>query len=333
MRTYHALLPGLAIVLAATGSVRGDPLQGEILKFQQLPMIATPIPGPTGEPVLYFGHDESSTAYGNHQVGQYQGWFMADDFADYFNTPVVHVRWWGSYLGGQNGLEGVQKFLIAFETDVPDPGDPHDPADGFSHPGVPLLTQIVDRGALFPGSGTFTEALVPGSNPAESVFMYNAELACPFPQQPETVYWLKIVALVDPERDGMINWGWHNRDYTIPDPLAAGPPVPFPGEHDDRPIIDPLYPTEVWHFQDDAVMGDMVAQVLGPCDVNLYQTAMTPQNYVNELDGPGPNGVHGGIGQFSKDLAFELYTIPEPGTWILLAIGGAAMFRRRSSKN
>src|SRR5215471_15951350 len=89
-----------AIVCAAITAVAlADPLPGQILKFQQLPLNnGNPAyPGaPIGQP--YPGHDEVSTAY-LQPTGSisYQGPFIADDFADNFSSPVVHVRWWGSY--------------------------------------------------------------------------------------------------------------------------------------------------------------------------------------------------------------------------------------------
>jgi hypothetical protein len=95
-----------------------DPLPGEVAKFQQLPMINTAIQGQ-----IYFGHDELSTAYGVSATGapvNYTGTFMADDFADKFTTPVVHLSWWGSYINEipTAPQPRVQKFLIAFESDV-----------------------------------------------------------------------------------------------------------------------------------------------------------------------------------------------------------------------
>ena len=163
---------------------------------------------------------------------------MADDFADKFDSPVVHVRWWGSYMQSTLPPGGVKQFLISFESDVPAGSDPIVP---YSHPGVPLLNQIVSLdtdGVLTPGSGTFIEkplgtpvgpGLIP---PPEALFEYNAELNLgkEFPEQHDTVYWLKIVALVDLQRDGPLQWGWHDRDWSIPDPYASKPPAVIPGE-------------------------------------------------------------------------------------------------------
>jgi len=273
---------------------------------------------------VYNGHDEPSTAYLNPTANAYSGGFMADDFADKVSTPVVHIRWWGSYPTQAAPHGNVQNFLIAFESDVPGViGQTH------SQPGTVLQSEVVSLGAaLSPGNGAFTEKLyqtVPGG---EDIYQYNAELHTPFPEQANTVYWLKIVALVDPATEGQLQWGWHNRDYTVSDPFASG--VPLPGEQDNRPLVDPNYYSPVWHFQDDAVRGGLTvtpSSVPGQFIVNQF--GMGPTNYVDGLDGPGPDPLQGGIGQFSKDLAFELYTVPEPATLSLLALGGLAMLRRR----
>ncbi|MBN1555669.1 MAG: PEP-CTERM sorting domain-containing protein [Phycisphaerae bacterium] len=284
-----------------------------------MPMINTLIEG-----TPYYGHDELSTAWKLPEETEYAGVFMADDFADPFDTPVLHITWWGSYMNNVPS-EMVNQFMIVFENDVPvnAPGN----EKGFSYPDpIGYQAQVVTRGMLAPGSGTFTETLIPGSNPDEPVYMYNAELACPFAQQPDTVYWLKIVALVDalPGNPEHLQWGWHNRDYTIQDPYASVPPNVVPGEY-----LDGTLPcgTEIWHFQDDAVTGTVTnIAILGPnpCDVHQDQN---PDNYmecyyVDEVDGPD------GIGTHSKDLAFVLYT-PEPATISLMVIGAAAMLRRR----
>lgn len=330
MKNFSQLLLVLAssAMFFACGAAQADPLVGEVLKFEQRPMMDTSVGG-----AAYLGHDELSTAWATTapQPGaptQYQGVFMADDFADTVFTPVVHVKWWGSYIptNGQTATRLADKFLIAFESDVP-----ADAAGGFSRPGDNLLSQVVVKGALTPASGTFTETLIRGPDPIlhEALYEYNAELHCPFPENAsgkETVYWLKIVALDDNPQDplGRIQWGWHNRDYTVHDVFASVPPAVVPGE-----FLNAVLPSgePIWHFQDDAVQGSILATELEQCNVLMDQGGYSPQNYVPPYDGPSV------IGQYSKDLAFALYTVPEPGTWILLGtglVGLLMMWRRRN---
>lgn len=333
----------------ATGAT-ADPLPGrDLLKFQQLPMINTTVIDPNGVPGTYQGHDELSTAYGfpnaaNNVIPFYQGRFMADDFADTLSSPVVHVKWWGSYAHDFiDPSMPVNKFLISFESDVPGP------VPGFSHPGTPLLNQVVFRNPLAPGSGTFTEKQIRGPDPilGESLYEYNAELhfGKDFPEQKDTVYWIKIAAMVDvpaginfPANQPptfATQWGWHNRDYTVQDLLAS--PNVAPGENQQGPLNG----TPVWHFQDDAVTGDVRIDPNGPGGLVMPQVFqpvanMSPTHYLDGIDGPAsliPGAV--GISAFSKDLAFELYTVvPEPGTCVLLVCGclGLAFGRRRPAR-
>ena len=284
-------------------NILADPLPGEVLKFSQLPL-GSPL-NPNGFP----GHDELSTAIRNSD-NVYSGTFAADDFADKFSTPVVHVQWWGSYLAGATSPNHVQQFLISFESDVP-----ADPAGGFSTPGTPLLSQIVTLGALAPASGTFTEAPF-NTVGAEPTYMYNAELSVPFAEHPDTVYWLKIVALTNPN-DG-IAWGWHNRDYTVPDVLASTAPAVNPGERNLGTTSLPL-----WHFQDDAVTGDIVYNI----PQNFPSEAgFQPLVYNNITDGIPP-----GVAPPSEDLAFNLYTVPEP--MCLAPLAATVLIARRRSRS
>ncbi|MHC4994073.1 MAG: DUF7901 domain-containing protein [Planctomycetota bacterium] len=326
-----------------------DPLDGQVLKFSQQPMIKTTLTDPTGETADYFGHDELSTAWGFVDTTgvpptQYEGQFMADDFADRFKTPVVHVKWWGSYLREQI-IQPVDKFLISFEADIP--ATDQTP----SMPGEPLLNQVVkkvDPGPgipLTPGSGTFTERRVLNADPAigitESLYEYNAELHFNknFFQRPDTVYWLKIVALVDVFGDQPIEertqWGWHNRDYTIFDPLASVPPAVNPGEHRELIPLPDNNQSPIWHFQDNAFTGAVLVDLRGtgePDMPDVLQDPFGPTHYLDNIDGPGPiaGANWPGIGAFSKDLAFELYTIPEPdAVMLLLGVGIAWVIRRR----
>lgn len=322
---------------------QADPLPGrDLLKFGQKPMDQTQLMG-----AVYYGHDELSTAYApiGVQPAVYRGNFMADDFSDTLSTPVVHVKWWGSYLNGSEQYGHVTKFLIAFENDVPTPN-----GLGFSYPDPfgPIHSQIVTVGALSPNSGTFTETKKSsgGAPLNEDLYEYNAELAIPFPQQADVVHWLKIVALVDhpvgvqPGTPGapVAQWGWHNRDYTQQNPSQYISAVPQPGENNQGNAA--LFP--IWHFQDDAVSGSIdvltgVNTAGQPVVSQVIQHLVTfkDEYYVDGLDGPGLNQVPGfqGISKYSKDLAFELYTnvIPEPNTCLLLFSGvfGLAFAGRR----
>src|SRR4051812_13010764 len=149
---HHSLILAAAVCAAAISAVtaQADPLPGrDLLKFAQEPMIATQITNTTGQVHTYWGHDEQSTAYGFSVNGvppvDYSGKFMADDFSDNFSgplNPVVHVKFWGSYMDNNNAAvppqAQVQKFLIAFEDDVPSGLPP-----SFSTPGTPLQYDVV----------------------------------------------------------------------------------------------------------------------------------------------------------------------------------------------
>jgi len=336
------ILALVAALVASVSPVSADPLDGrDILKFSQRPMNGTTIVSPDGNVGVYWGHDELSTAYSAVTAAgrtPYRGTFMADDFADEFTSPVVHVKWWGSYLNNFTTPNiPVDKFLISFESDVPDPS-PTNP-DDFSHPGDPLLNQIVTRvpiGGLTPGSGTYTEKEIsPGGLPLnERLYEYNAELHLDkeFFQKADTVYWLKIVALVDlppglpwpdPSQPPTIapRWGWHNRDYTIQDTLASTPPAVDPGERQVGTIGPPVGGVPIWHFQDDAVTGRVLINPFVPGgDImpRVEQDSFRPTRYRAGADGPPI------IADFSKDLAFELYTVPEPAAGALMLVGLAS---------
>ena len=326
--TVCKLFCNTAVVLITVVANSQSLLANEILKFSQLPMLDTHMVDDSGLVRGFHGHDELSTAWsqfktqkdGTRMFDGYSGQLMADDFADRLNSPVVHLRWWGSYLNGP--LQGVDKFLISFSADVPT-------ATG-SHPGTTLLNQVVTRGPLAPGSGTFAEQQVSPLSVDGPIYQYDAQLNLgqEFHQQPDTVYWLTIAALVDTTatnpltNPSVIRWGWHNRDYTIQDSLASVSPTVAPGENIDG-ILKPPTSTSVWHFQDDAVSGSLRIlpgpQGHGFTTRDVEQTGFSPQQYQGLVDGPLD------IGGFSKDLAFQLYAVPEPTSIALLLFGAVGL--------
>jgi len=334
MNAIKRIVGLLSLVAAAAFTVSpalADPLPGrDLLKFSQRPMDQTAAGGQ-----IYWGHDELSTAYapiGGPAPTAYRGRFTADDFADTLTTPVVHVKWWGSYLNNSDQFGHVNKFLIAFEQDVPNPNPL-----GFSYPDPmgPIHSQIVTLGPLSPQSGTFTEKMISLGGPPlnETLYEYNAELSIPFPQQKDTVHWLKIVALVDhaPTINPLVpgapvpRWGWHNRDYTQQNPNAS--PAVLPGENQQGTAAS----GPIWHFQDDAVTGEVnVNTFINTAGVQQVQSVVqflptfVPEVYLDNIDGPQ------GISNFSQDQAFELYTvIPEPATCLLMVAGLAGIVASR----
>jgi len=355
--SFKRLLAILAIAVSSAilvVPIQADPLPGrDLLKFEQKPMIATTIVDTTGVPIgTYAGHDEISTAYGFPNaagvITDYVGPFMADDFADQLSSPVVHVKWWGSYHNNitPTPQPPVQRFLIAFESDIPSPPPPQ---TGFSMPGQVLQLDVVNRVPALggPGLGQFTEKLVGGPDIfGDLIYEYNAELHFnrAFPEQKDTVYWLKISALVDlpvgtqpfPPNNpppGVTQWGWHNRDYTIKNSLASNNVTTFPfGENN----VGSIGTSNIYHFQDDAVQGNLRwTQGAGLPNFGVLQTNMQPQNYVGLADGPMTGQIPGTIGieNYSKDLAFALYAVvPEPASSLLLisCALGAVVLRRRA---
>jgi hypothetical protein len=305
---------GLFASLGIGSFASGQALPGEVLKFQQLPLggnLNSQFPG----------HDELSTASLSTASGGYSGTFAADDFSDNVTSPIVDVQWWGSYFPSTNLPGGqVQQFLISFETNTTSTA-------GFSEPGQSLSAQVVNvaPSPLVAASGTFSQTMVPsvGGGPDGPLYEYNAELANPFPEQAGTTYWLKIVAL-DTPGSVPVQWGWHNRDYTIPDPFAAPPGDVIEGTND---IGQPVY-----HYLDDAVTGNVTYIPGAPPPQGLIETDMTPLFYsnVSSIDGFGATGV----GAPSEDLAFSLYynpTVPEPVALPLLAAGMFFLRRQRRS--
>jgi hypothetical protein len=141
-------------------------------------------------------------------------------------------------------------------------------------------------------------------------------------QTPGTVFWLTIAALVNPETDGAVQWGWQSRDYALTDSLASS--VPVPGEHT---VANGLGLT-MWHYQDAAVTGNLSLFSIPSTFLALVTLdGYNPLNYTNLVDGPT------GINAYRKDLAFRLYTLPEPTTFVMIGVGIVAMILAALRRN
>jgi hypothetical protein len=88
------------------------------------------------------------------------------------------------------------------------------------------------------------------------------------------------------------------------------------------------FTSPVWHFQDDAVTGGITVFPTAASNMpSIEQFGYSPERYLFPWDGPDA------ISQFSKDLAFELYTqIPEPSAVLLACVGFAAACLRRAGR-
>ena len=331
-KTLCVVASALIAAAVCAGEVVADPIVGrDVIKFSQRPMLNTPLTDDAGFVRGFHGHDELSTAWSSFRGGEpgvpfqfegYDGPIMTDDFADPLSSPVVHVKWWGSYLNGP--LEGVKKFLISFGRGFEGRGEYRD-----------LLSQVVVQGALSPGSGTFTEKQVFPLSVDGPIYEYNAELYLgkEFAQRPDALYSLSIAALVDigpnqnPLTDpSVIRWGWHTRDYSLHNPHASSIDARFSDS-----VAGALPPsTIVWKFGLAAAPGDFrVRRGVGGSfvmpRVTGNESGQGPQNYETAADGPLA------IAAFPRDLAFELYTVPEPASMalVLIAIAARCLGRRR----
>jgi len=253
-------------------------------------------------------------------------WIIADDFRDPFNTPVLTVRWWGSYVGltfQQDPLTGAvtplfgpgseDGYVLSFFKD-----QPVDLVNPFSRPDELLATYVApfDVVTVSPTGhvgwdgheiweyqvnlmDTHLEHALPGIADPDG-----------FNQLPGEIYWLAINAEVGHDivevtnPDGTISWVEQDTGkFTIPDPSTTNPDGHFWGWH-----------TSPEAFNDVATMGHLV---MGPGGEWIY-----PQQDWQPIQ---PN--HG-----LNDMAFELLTIPEPASLAIFAVGVSLLsYKKRRS--
>jgi len=143
------------------------------------------------------------------------GGTLADDWQCSETGPVSQIHFWGSWEGGLQGT--IRGFYVSIYSDVPDP-DPGNPLT-FSQPGTLLWGQYVAfedvvsyqiepvpqmwEGWYDPVTGVFVHP------DHDNFFAYNiTDIAEPFIQIAETIYWLSIQADIVEMQDPQPTWGW-----------------------------------------------------------------------------------------------------------------------------
>lgn len=245
-------------------------------------------------------------------------WVIADDFRDPFSTPVLTVRWWGSYVGptfspgtpgpvpifGPGSEDG---YLISFFKDVPadTPGGPP-----FSHPGELLGSYAISFDKVWveptPYIG-WPDPNQPTDDPRLRIYEYKANLmdahldhptdyAGPmgFNQKAGEIYWISIVAEVGHKLELVTDATGNVRWVESPTGKFAQPNSESPEGHYWGWHTSPI------HFNDVATMGHLAM----PGSQWEY-IGWQPIQPRHEL----------------LDMAFELYTIPEPFSASLFAVG------------
>lgn len=179
-------------------------------------------PDPTEPPNLYYGWNEMSVI-DSPQIA-------ADDWVCTSQEPLTRVRWWGSYLGWDQGLPPPDlplAYSIAIWTDVPAGID-----EDFSHPGTVLWQTECPA----PPPEFYGWDFDPIVGEYEACFLYD----CPLPQwftqtgDPQ-ILWISIAAIYPAGQVVEHPWGWKTRPRDVqspaPDDAVAiwDPTHPLPG--------------------------------------------------------------------------------------------------------
>ena len=254
-------------------------------------------------------------------------WVIADDFRDRSPNPVLSVRWWGSYTGptfdNRPGIPPVPIFgpgsedgyVISFFRDIP-----ADPTGGapFSRPGELLGTYVLPLEKVWIDETPYIgwhDPNQPPTDPRLRIWEYKANLmdahldhasdlasSMGFNQKPGEIYWISIMAEVghrlrlETTATGEVIWVSEDTGK-FAEPNNLNPEGHFWGWH-----------TSPRHFNDIATMGHL---------------AMPGNQW--EYFGWQPIQPRHGL----FDMAFELYTVPEPATFSLIACAVAMMFVAR----
>ena len=231
---------------------------------------------------------------------------LADDFPCFAKGPITDIHIWGSWLNDQWTDDGSlgpavnpnTSFKLSIHSDIPASAD-----IPYSHPGPELWSAMFLPGqyAMLQWGGPTSEAFydpntntVIGSDSRIWQYNFNIDPAKAFVQQgPDatgkpTIYWLDVQAIV---------------------PLVTGVPETIFGWKTTRP--DPTNPM----LNDDAVFTDTTE----PGGSVLIVPPGHTTSPIPWIDMRYPSGPYEGQ---SIDMAFVITTIPEPGTLVMVALGG-----------
>ena len=324
------VVAALTATFAAAQVTPPHVMKGTVLKYSQPIGHLTPL----GNDMHSWGEDIPSDVDWNNVMQSPTippNWVIADDFRDPFNTPVMTVRWWGSYTGptfqqipgGAQPLFGPGSedgYVISFFTDIP-----ADPANGMpSRPGELLGTYILPLERVWIEPTPFIgwpDTSFPPDDPRLRIWEYKANLMdahldhavagisdqMGFHQKAGEVYWISIMAEVGhrlievPNPDGTPDWEFVDTGK-FAEPNQQHPEGHFWGWH-----------TSPIRFNDVASMGHLAMP-----EMRWEYLGWMPIEPRHEL----------------LDMAFELYTIPEPSSIVLIGFAamGICCFRSRFAK-
>lgn len=235
-------------------------------------------------------------------------WIIADDFRDPFNTPVLTVRWWGSYVGptfgpGPTGPVPIfgpgseDGYLISFFKDIP-----ADPAGGvpFSRPGALLGSYAMSFEKVWVEPTSYIgwdqhPIYEYKANLMDAHLDHPSEYAGPmgFNQKAGEIYWISIVAEVGHKLELVVDATGVPQWVATPTGKFAAPNPENPEGHYWGWHTSPI------HFNDVATMGH-----LSMPGMQWEYFGWQPIQPRHEL----------------FDMAFELYTVPEPAGMMLFGL-------------